>query len=178
MDLDPWILLLDLGQPSQTSDHGKNVKASINCPICRRGQCNQSTVGVGARRTTSRQQRSTLLAQVCLHLAIWTKGQPCECIVMYVHNLSSLYFSPQVKNKPYETKGELVLFLRTVLLQTVTCKLCYVWTLLQINAVTYKFCIQILLLIKLATYKLWHYNLCYLAYRCIYKLFAAPPGVR
>ncbi len=48
-DLGPWILNSDLEQPSQTSDHGKNVKASINSPICRRGQCSQSKMGRGMR---------------------------------------------------------------------------------------------------------------------------------
>jgi hypothetical protein len=44
-DLVLWILRQDLGQPSQKSDHGKNLKASLNGPNCGRGQCSQSAVG-------------------------------------------------------------------------------------------------------------------------------------
>ncbi len=37
------------------SDLGKNVKASINSPLYRRGQCSQSIVNIKARWTNSHQ---------------------------------------------------------------------------------------------------------------------------
>ncbi len=46
MGLGLWISRPDPGQSSQISDHGKNVKASINGPNCERGQCSQSTMGM------------------------------------------------------------------------------------------------------------------------------------
>ncbi len=47
-----WVFGSYIQQPCQTSDHGKNVKASINGPIYRRGQCSQSTMSMGMRWTT------------------------------------------------------------------------------------------------------------------------------
>ncbi len=56
-DLGLQILHSDLGQPSQTSDRGKNVKVPINSFVCKREQCSQSTMGTRTRWTTSHQQR-------------------------------------------------------------------------------------------------------------------------
>jgi hypothetical protein len=49
VDLGLWIKHPDLGQPSQTSDHRKNVKASMNSPTYRRWQRSQSTMGTETR---------------------------------------------------------------------------------------------------------------------------------
>ncbi len=47
IDLGLQIIHPDLGRPSQTNDRGKIVKASINSPIYRRGQCRQSSLAMG-----------------------------------------------------------------------------------------------------------------------------------
>jgi hypothetical protein len=53
VDLGLWILHSDLGQPSQISEHGTNVKVFINSPYYGRGQCSQSNMGTVMGQTTS-----------------------------------------------------------------------------------------------------------------------------
>ncbi len=62
----------DLGQPSQINDRGKNVKASINSPIYRRGQYRQYTMGMETRWTDSHRhwQQTSTAAQVRQHSAL------------------------------------------------------------------------------------------------------------
>ncbi len=57
MNLGLWVIRPDLGQPSQTDDHGKNVNGSGNGPIHKRGQFNQSIMGREMGLTVSYQDK-------------------------------------------------------------------------------------------------------------------------
>jgi hypothetical protein len=103
-DLELCILHSDLGQPSQ-SDQGKNVKASTNGPICRRGQCRGSTMGIGTRWTTSHQHQ-----QYASSACMFTFDNMNSGIIMWIYSkicvsstpLTPFYFSLQVtKNWNY-----------------------------------------------------------------------------
>jgi hypothetical protein len=66
MNLGLWVIHPDLGQPSQTDDHGKNENVSGNGPVHRRGQFSQSIMGRETDGPLRISISNTLVAQVCL----------------------------------------------------------------------------------------------------------------
>ncbi len=114
VDLGLWITHPNLGQPNQTSNRGKNVKASINSPLYRRGQCSQSTMGMGTRWTASHQHWQQASSSRMSIFSNMDTGNYC----VNVHDIC-VYLNPfflhRFEINHTKTEENMHLFLRLVL---------------------------------------------------------------